>query len=117
MIRFRCPHCQKELELPAAVVPDYLTCPNCRRRVRVPRDPDDDVLVEGPPVSISLSEPVAGIFGDSTESEPHGEDSNHDVIRFKCPCGQMLKASGKYIGHKARCPRCSRRVQVPGGQH
>lgn len=36
------------------------------------------------------------------------------LIRFHCPCGKSLAAKEKYVGREATCPRCKRRVMVPG---
>jgi len=34
-------------------------------------------------------------------------------IKFKCGCGQKLKAAEKYVGRKIRCPRCRATNTVP----
>ena len=35
------------------------------------------------------------------------------MIRFKCPCGKLLKANGRYASDKVRCPACRQLVDVP----
>ena len=35
------------------------------------------------------------------------------MIRFKCPCGKLLKADGRYARNKVKCPSCRQLVTVP----
>jgi len=37
-------------------------------------------------------------------------------IHFTCRCGQRVKMPGKYGGLIGRCPKCSARLKIPGGQ-
>jgi membrane associated rhomboid family serine protease len=36
------------------------------------------------------------------------------VIRFSCVCGKAVKVKKKYAGRVGKCPRCKRRLEIPG---
>ncbi len=36
------------------------------------------------------------------------------AIRFRCPCGKVLKTPDDTAGKKAQCPTCGRLLRVPG---
>lgn len=50
----------------------------------------------------------AGVF--ETQEPPER------FIHFTCRCGQRVKMPGKYAGLIGRCPKCSARLKIPGGQ-
>jgi len=45
--------------------------------------------------------------------EPSPIDDGY--IRFPCECGKRLKVPSSYAGKNGKCPRCAKRVRVPGG--
>lgn len=40
--------------------------------------------------------------------------SDDGYIRFLCECGKSLKVSVSFAGKNGKCPRCAKRVQIPG---
>jgi len=55
---------------------------------------------------------------DQEDREVEGDGMREEegaYIRFVCPCGQRVKVGREYAGRVGRCPRCSRRLRVPGG--
>ena len=42
------------------------------------------------------------------------EPGNQMVIKFRCPCGKVLKTPDDTSGKKAQCPNCGRLLRVPG---
>jgi len=42
------------------------------------------------------------------------EEPKADFIRFVCSCGKRVKVPTRYAGKVGRCPRCKKRVQIPG---
>lgn len=49
----------------------------------------------------------------ASNNELHFEENVNDFIRFYCSCGKRIKVPAKYSGKSGRCPKCSRRVQIP----
>jgi hypothetical protein len=37
------------------------------------------------------------------------------LIRFSCSCGKLVKVKSKYAGRTGKCPKCKRRLEIPGG--
>ena len=43
--------------------------------------------------------------------QPHA--SQAEAVRFRCPCGKVLKAPAEHAGRRAQCPGCSRVFAIP----
>ena len=112
----KCPKCGEKIEAPESMQGEFLDCPYCHCAAEVPdleSDFDAHALLKGPPVDIlSSSASMTGVFETLADSSLPDIVCT-DVIRFRCKCGQILKAPIEYIGKKARCQRCNHRTLVP----
>ncbi len=116
MINFKCPKCSEKMDAPESMQGQFLDCPNCHCAAQVPdleSDFDTHALLKGPPIDVlSSSASMTGVFEDLSDTSLPDIVCT-DVIRFRCKCGQILKAPIEYIGKKSRCPRCNHRNLVP----
>ena len=116
MIHFTCPKCGEKMEAPQTLQGKFLDCPGCRFAALVPdleTDLDMDNLLQGPPIDVlSSSASMTGVF-DNPADTSLPDIVCDDVIRFRCQCGQILKAPIEYSGKKSRCPRCNHHARVP----
>ena len=116
MINFTCPKCGEKLQAPQSLQGMSIDCPSCRFAALVPdleNDLDTENVLQGPPIDVlSSSASMTGVF-DNLADTSLPDIVCDDVIRFRCKCGQILKAPIEYVGKKARCRRCNHRSRVP----
>ncbi|MFO7899487.1 MAG: rhomboid family intramembrane serine protease [Planctomycetota bacterium] len=63
----------------------------------------------GPPTFDGYVEEPQGGASDAGGTGPP-EDR---LVRFRCRCGQVLKADARFAGRRARCPNCSAALRIP----
>jgi len=52
--------------------------------------------------------------GNYEDDEIEADPIDDGYIRFSCECGKRLKVPGSYAGKNGKCPKCGKRVLVPG---
>src|SRR6266853_213857 len=46
----------------------------------------------------------------------HVPSGSMEVIKFSCACGHAMKFAADKAGRKAKCPKCTAIITVPGGE-
>jgi len=134
----RCPRCRTKITIPSAktvgakyckscnaqLSPSAEACPDCRveeeeasgrRPTRKPqREKDEEVRIESDDQQDALDDQFQEAEEAEAISQPEtSETSPADWIRFKCRCGEPLKARPDQAGQTIHCTVCGLANEVP----
>jgi DNA-directed RNA polymerase subunit RPC12/RpoP len=102
MIRFTCPHCQKNIKVDPEGAGRTITCPRCRNRLVVPPP-----IREGPAIGKIVSEPTGISSKPQVSAMPPAVPSEPAQVLFHCPgCGRAILLSPEDLNQKLQCTVC-----------
>jgi hypothetical protein len=80
--------CGKTIKASLQYEGKIVRCPRCKGAVKITR----------------------GGRGGTVRADVPAQDG---YVRFTCSCGKSIRASARYAGRRAKCPRCGATVRVP----
>jgi membrane associated rhomboid family serine protease len=70
--------------------------------------------LEDEPAAAAVEAPYEEKFVEPEQVAAVAEEPKEDFIRFVCSCGKRVKVPTRYAGKAGTCPKCKKRVQIPG---
>lgn len=125
MIRFRCPGCRSELQMPVQYAGRQVRCSQCKMELQVPVSKPS--IAEGKIICICGScKAVFQVLDHISQThcpkcagrfelpQKEGLVSASNMFRFRCrACGQVYCVLSKYGGKKIKCLHCQKPLPIP----
>src|SRR5438132_2483408 len=106
-IKFRCPHCRKNLSVKDHLAGKKAQCPACRKPLTIPSS--GSARLPAPADVEALA--AAALAEEPKVPAPAVEQA---TVEFKCYyCDETVRVSADLAGKQTPCPECRRIIKVP----
>lgn len=104
MIHFPCDSCHYEVSAPDDEVGNFMLCPSCFVRLRIPQPKTNETIEKA-----EAADQIYGLStGDGKEAEKYKE-----MIQIHCRvCNTLMYAARERIGDHMTCPDCGTKTLV-----